>query len=307
MRAEDLLTRIPSPEAVAKETEKLPEPSAEARASLRQTLEASARPATPTPWPALLQEARGKMDSRYAGPVTSHRGGLSGPALVLAKKAFRLVFQPFINEALRKQVEFNESILDALATIHDVQREHARTHATWRQDVERRLARIEDVARSRASHEAAGGVTPEPSTTERAEQQPSAPTTDGKAASPLHASRETASAETKSSPPRTDGEAASPPRASRETASAATKSSPPKTDGEAASPPHASRETVSAETRSSSPTTYGEAASPPRASRETDSTDSSSRAPRRQGASNESPESPPRPSGGSSRRRSGRR
>ncbi|WP_246137605.1 MULTISPECIES: hypothetical protein [Myxococcus] len=255
MRAEDLLTRIPSPEAVAKETQKLPEPSAEARASLRQTLEASARPATPTPWPALLQEARGKMDSRYAGPVTSHRGGLSGPALVLAKKAFRLVFQPFINEALRKQVEFNESILDALATIHDVQREHARTQATWRQDVERRLARIEDVARSRASHEAAGGVTQASSTTERSEQQPSAPKADGKAASPPHASRETESAETKSSPPKTDSEAASPPRASRET----------------------------------------------------DSTDSSSRAPRRPGASNESPERPPRPSGGPSRRRSGRR
>lgn len=147
MRAEDLLTRAPSAETVARETQKLPEPSAEARESLRQVLEASARPAGTTPWPALLTEARGKMDSRYAGPVTSHRGGLTGPALVLAKRAFRLVFQPFINEALRKQVEFNESILDALATIHDVQREHARTQATWRQDVERRLARIEEAAR----------------------------------------------------------------------------------------------------------------------------------------------------------------
>lgn len=147
MRADDLMTHAPSPEDVAKETRKLPEPSAEAREELRRTLEASARPTANTPWPALLQEARGKMDSRYAGPVTSHRGGLSGPALVLAKRAFRLVFQPFINEALRKQVEFNESILDALATIHDVQREHARTQATWRQDVERRLTRIEEAAR----------------------------------------------------------------------------------------------------------------------------------------------------------------
>ncbi|MCK8503489.1 hypothetical protein [Myxococcus fulvus] len=147
MRAEDLLTRTPSAETVARETQKLPEPSDEARESLRQVLEASARPAVTTPWPALLTEARGKMDSRYAGPVTSHRGGVTGPALVLAKRAFRLVFQPFINEALRKQVEFNESILDALATIHDVQREHARTQATWRQDVERRLARIEEAAR----------------------------------------------------------------------------------------------------------------------------------------------------------------
>ncbi|WP_338865414.1 hypothetical protein [Myxococcus stipitatus] len=154
MRAEDLLTDAPSAEAVARETEKLPEVSAETRESLRRALESSAQQATPAPWPTLLLEARGKMDSRYAGPVTSHRGGISGPALVLAKRAFRLLFQPFINEALRKQVEFNESILDALATIHDVQREHARTHATWRQDVERRLARMEEAARARGSHEA---------------------------------------------------------------------------------------------------------------------------------------------------------
>ncbi|MFY2557697.1 hypothetical protein ACN469_08720 [Corallococcus terminator] len=164
MRAEDLLTRAPSPEAVAKETQKLPEPTAEALEALRQTLEASARPATSTPWPALLQEARGKMDSRYAGPVTSHRGGVSGLALVLAKRAFRLVFQPFINESLRKQVEFNESILDALATIHDVQREHARTQATWRQEVERRLARIEGAvappAPSQVTHDSASPPAP---------------------------------------------------------------------------------------------------------------------------------------------------
>ncbi|AKF86505.1 hypothetical protein MFUL124B02_27865 [Myxococcus fulvus 124B02] len=168
MRAEDLLTRAPSAETVARETQKLPEPSDEARESLRQLLEASARPAVTTPWPALLTEARGKMDSRYAGPVTSHRGGVTGPALVLAKRAFRLVFQPFINEALRKQVEFNESILDALATIHDVQREHARTQATWRQDVERRLARIEEAARGERGATPDGNAVPERSPEPRA-------------------------------------------------------------------------------------------------------------------------------------------
>ncbi|MBZ4414762.1 hypothetical protein K8640_41760 [Myxococcus sp. XM-1-1-1] len=168
MRAEDLLTRAPSAETVARETQKLPEPSDEARESLRQVLEASARPAVTTPWPALLTEARGKMDSRYAGPVTSHRGGVTGPALVLAKRAFRLVFQPFINEALRKQVEFNESILDALATIHDVQREHARTQATWRQDVERRLARIEEAARGERGATPGGDAAPPRSSAPRA-------------------------------------------------------------------------------------------------------------------------------------------
>ncbi|WP_342374628.1 hypothetical protein NVS55_25145 [Myxococcus stipitatus] len=167
MRAEDLLTDAPSAEAVARETQKLPEASTEAKEALRRALESSTRQATPAPWPTLLLEARGKMDSRYAGPVTSHRGGVSGPALVLAKRAFRLLFQPFINEALRKQVEFNESILDALATIHDVQREHARTQATWRQEVERRLARIEEAARAgtATAQEPAGAndTPPEPS------------------------------------------------------------------------------------------------------------------------------------------------
>ena len=143
MRPEDLITRAPTADAVARETERLPSPSPEAEESLRRALEAAARPSAPTPWPALLQEARGKMDSRYGEPATSHRGGLTGTALVLAKRAFRLTFQPFINEVLRKQVEFNESILDALATMHDVQREQARAQAAWRKELERRLAQLE--------------------------------------------------------------------------------------------------------------------------------------------------------------------
>ncbi|NOJ77035.1 hypothetical protein [Myxococcus xanthus] len=143
MRPEDLITRAPTAEAVARETQQLPTPSDEAQEALRQTLDAAARPPAPAPWPALLQEARGKMDSRYVEPATSHRGGLTGTALVLAKRAFRLTFQPFINEVLRKQVEFNESILDALATLHDVQREQARAQAAWRKELERRLAKLE--------------------------------------------------------------------------------------------------------------------------------------------------------------------
>ncbi len=143
MRPEDLITRAPSAEAVARETQRLPAPAPHAEEALRQTLEAAAQPPAPAPWPALLQEARGKMDSRHAEPATSHRGGLTGAALVLAKRAFRLTFQPFINEVLRKQVEFNESILDALATLHDVQREQARAQAAWRKELERRLASLE--------------------------------------------------------------------------------------------------------------------------------------------------------------------
>ncbi|QDE91373.1 hypothetical protein BHS06_21645 [Myxococcus xanthus] len=163
MRPEDLITRAPTAEAVARETQQLPTPSDEAQEALRQTLDAAARPPTPAPWPALLQEARGKMDSRYAEPATSHRGGLTGTALVLAKRAFRRTFQPFINEVLRKQVEFNESILDALATLHDVQREQARAQAAWRKELERRLAKLE-----------ATGTRTDPITTEQQAPTPAA-------------------------------------------------------------------------------------------------------------------------------------
>jgi hypothetical protein len=163
VRAEDLLTRTPTAEAVVRETRKLPEPSEEAREALRRVLEAASRPATPAPWPALLQEARGKMDSRYAEPATSHREGLAGLALVVSKRAFRRLFQPFINEVLRKQVEYNESILEALATLHDVQREHARTQATWRQELEQRLRSLEATAASaRAPTGEAEAAAPQP-------------------------------------------------------------------------------------------------------------------------------------------------
>ncbi|WIG98105.1 hypothetical protein [Myxococcus sp. SDU36] len=143
MRPDDIITHAPTADVVARETARLPAPSPEAEESLRRILEAATRPSTPTPWPTLLLEARGKMDSRSAEPATSHRGGLTGMALVLAKRAFRFTFQPFINELLRKQVEFNESILDALATLHDVQREQSRAQAAWRNEQERRMAQLE--------------------------------------------------------------------------------------------------------------------------------------------------------------------
>jgi hypothetical protein len=45
-------------------------------------------------------------------PIETHRGGLSGTAVVLAKRAFRRVGQIFINEALARQVVFNGHALD---------------------------------------------------------------------------------------------------------------------------------------------------------------------------------------------------
>ena len=142
MRAEELFTDPALAATVAAATERLPSPSGEERESLRATLERTERAPTEAQWPPILETPRQKKDSRYADPPTSHRP-VVGPALVLAKRAFRMAFQPFINEVMRKQVEFNEAILDSLALIYEQQRENARTQAAWRKELSERLARIE--------------------------------------------------------------------------------------------------------------------------------------------------------------------
>jgi hypothetical protein len=142
MRPEDFLTTTPTPERLAAEARKLPRPDPEQEESVRRLLEASQRAPAETEWPPLLQAPRSKKDSRYADPPTSHRP-VVGPVLVAAKRAFRLAFQPFINEVLRKQVEFNEAILDSLAQLYEHQREESRTQAAWRQEVMARLAALE--------------------------------------------------------------------------------------------------------------------------------------------------------------------
>jgi hypothetical protein len=146
MRAEELFADPALAATVAAATERLPSPSAEARESLRATLERTERAPTEAQWPPILETPRQKKDTRYAEPATSHRP-VVGPALVLAKRAFRLTFQPFINEMLRKQVEFNEAILDSLALIYEQQRENARTQAAWRKELSERLAKLEEPPR----------------------------------------------------------------------------------------------------------------------------------------------------------------
>jgi hypothetical protein len=142
MRADQLLSEPALAATVAAATERLPSPSPEAREQLRATLERTERAPTEAQWPPILETPRQKKDTRYAEPATSHRP-VVGPVLVLAKRAFRGVFQPFINEVMRKQVEFNEAILDSLALIYEQQRESARTQAAWRKEISEKLARLE--------------------------------------------------------------------------------------------------------------------------------------------------------------------
>lgn len=56
-------------------------------------------------------------DARTGLPIESHRQRI-GAALVMAKKGFRKSFQPFLNEALRKQALFNEAALDTFKSLY---------------------------------------------------------------------------------------------------------------------------------------------------------------------------------------------
>lgn len=133
---------MPTPEELERLAAELPEPPAEVVEALRRDLDASRDAAQAPSWPPFLQAARDKVDVRYAGPPTSERP-LVGQALVLAKRIFRLFGQPFINEALRKQVEFNQEILAAAVQLHEQLQQQARSHALWRAEMERRLGELE--------------------------------------------------------------------------------------------------------------------------------------------------------------------
>ena len=56
-------------------------------------------------------------DPTRALPLETHRGGLGGRAIVLAKWAFRTSCQLFINEALGRQHVFNGHVRDSYAQL----------------------------------------------------------------------------------------------------------------------------------------------------------------------------------------------
>ncbi|MBX5480939.1 MAG: hypothetical protein IRZ16_03690 [Myxococcaceae bacterium] len=149
MNASELATDTPPPEDLAKLANEIPDPTEIVERELRERLDRIAPPSAhddgPGRWPPILEEPRLRADSRYADPATSHRP-LIGPVLVAAKRSFRFLFQPFINEVLRRQVEFNQSILSSLALMYEQVKVNAQTQAMWRKEVERRLEALEAAA-----------------------------------------------------------------------------------------------------------------------------------------------------------------
>jgi hypothetical protein len=64
-----------------------------------------------------LQALEANADATQGLPLETHRGGLSGRAVVLAKRAFRAAGQVFINEALGRQRVFNGHVRDSYAQL----------------------------------------------------------------------------------------------------------------------------------------------------------------------------------------------
>jgi hypothetical protein len=83
-------------------------------------------------------------DVKVGLPITSHRKAPIGPILIAAKKAFRILCQPFINELLRKQVIFNEESLNWAKAVHQELAGIETGTAGMRTAFDLRLRRLED-------------------------------------------------------------------------------------------------------------------------------------------------------------------
>ena len=70
----------------------------------------------------LLRKLEALADAKMGLPITSHRKGPVAPLLVGLKKGFRLLFQVFINELMRKQSQFNDAAVNLFyVTYRDIQ------------------------------------------------------------------------------------------------------------------------------------------------------------------------------------------
>ena len=93
---------------------------------------------------AFLKQLQDLYDPRVGLPIASHRKPPIGTILVVAKKGFRLLFQAFINETLRKQLLFNETLLKLLHVIyHDINSVEGATLA-MRAGLQERLRKLEE-------------------------------------------------------------------------------------------------------------------------------------------------------------------
>jgi len=93
-----------------------------------------------------LRELEALADVRLGLTITSHRKPPIGPMLVIAKKGFRKLLQGFINEVMRKQMHFNQALIElCYVTFRDI-RSLERATLAMRAGLEERIRRLEEAS-----------------------------------------------------------------------------------------------------------------------------------------------------------------
>lgn len=92
----------------------------------------------------LLRSFAELVDARAALPISSHRAFPVGAALVRVKRAYRKLFQPFINETLRGQAILNERALALFQRLFLDLRSIESANLAFRGEFETRLRALEE-------------------------------------------------------------------------------------------------------------------------------------------------------------------
>lgn len=94
---------------------------------------------------AFLARIKALADARLGLPIKTHRPAPIGTLIIAVKKAFRLLAQPLLNEALAKQAAFNRELVDwSRAVTYDVEAVE-RSMLAMRTGLEIRMSRLDAV------------------------------------------------------------------------------------------------------------------------------------------------------------------
>jgi len=92
---------------------------------------------------AFLNRLKALADARLGLPIRTHRPPPLGTVIVMFKKAFRLLAQPLLNEALKKQATFNQEVVDwSRAVTQDIEAVE-RSMLAMRTGLEIRMSRLD--------------------------------------------------------------------------------------------------------------------------------------------------------------------
>ena len=94
---------------------------------------------------AFLGRIKALADARLGLPIKTHRPAPIGSLILGVKKAFRLIAQPLINEALAKQATFNAELVEwSRAVTYDIEATE-RSMLAMRTGLEIRMSRLDAV------------------------------------------------------------------------------------------------------------------------------------------------------------------